>query len=161
MTGGKWLVHWYAAWPEYDPSQPTDMQTHTFPKQGYGKPMVDTIKATLNGVTVDMPPPADRRGRPVFGKRVFFTHEFVGDELSYRFDFTSKTPEVMARPFIVSGEVTLLRDSTTEDEGTGSGTTPYWKGGRIMGKARSALDGKSLAKPRSVFDGEDPQVDVA
>jgi len=150
LFGAKWLVQFYAAWPDYDSSRPTEEPVHTFPKQGYGRQVADKITATMNGVVIDMPPPIDRRGRVKLGKMAFFTHEFEADELAYRFDFTSQTKDVMARPFIVSGEVTLLRDATTGDEGTGAGPANR---GRIVGNVIDGIDGKKISKRKVVNDG--------
>ena len=155
LTGAKWLVHWYAAWPDYDSKASADGQSHTFPVQGYGIEKADSITATMNGVVIEMPPPMDKRGTKIeLGKMAHFSHEFEGDELAYRFDFTSQTSEVLARPFIVSGEVTLLRDSTTGDEGSGAGKST---GGAIAGRVLNAIDGKRIstfAKLRGCNSGE-------
>jgi len=151
LYGAKWLVQWYAAWPAYNPKQPKDVNVHTFPVQGFGEQKLDTIKATMNGVQIDMPPPQDSKGMKTLSFMKFFSHEFTGDELAYRFDFTSSTPEVLARPFIVSGVVTLLRDATTGDEGTGAGSP---SGGIITGDIINALDGKKVLKTSEVNDGK-------
>ena len=138
ISGAKWLVQFYAAWPDYDPSRSKDMPIHTFPAQGFGKQIKDTIRATMNGVVVEMARPSK------LGRMVFFQHEFEGDELAYRFDFTSETREVLARPYIVGGEVTILRDSTTGDEGRGAGSS---SGGMIKGYILDAIDGKKIRNP--------------
>jgi len=151
LFGAKWLVQFYAAWPDYDSRQPTDEPAHTFPKQGYGRQVDDKITATMNGVVIDMPPPVDSRGRVKLGKMAFFTHEFEGDELAYRFDFASTTTEILARPFIVGGEVTLLRDATTGDAGTGAASS---NGGKIAGRVLDAIDGKKISTVKAANDGQ-------
>ena len=45
-----------------------------------------------------------------------------------------------ARPCIVAGQVTILRDGTTGDEGSGMGKG----GGFLKGIAMNAIDGKKI-----------------
>jgi len=118
LTGAKWLVQWYAAWPAYDKKAAADGKSPTFPVQGYGMQKSDSITATMNGVVIEMPPPSSG-GKIQLGQMNYFKYAFEGDELVYRFDFTSQTSDVLARPYIVGGEVTLLHDSTTGNEGSG------------------------------------------
>jgi hypothetical protein len=118
LSGAKWLVQWYAAWPAYDKKAAADGKSPTFPVQGYGVQKSDSITATMNGVVIEMPPPRSG-GKIQLGQMTYFKYEFEGDELVFRFDFTSQTSDVLARPYIVGGEVTLLHDSTTGNEGSG------------------------------------------
>lgn len=150
LHGGKWNLQFYAFWPGYDKNAPADTAHPTYPEQGWGKPKTDTITAIINGKKIEMPGPTDNKGKAKLPGRVFFFQDFVGDELTYRFDFTSTTAEPSARPFIVAGEVTILRDGTTGDEGAG-----YVAGkGMLTGFFVDAIDGKKIRKQKPTDDGK-------
>jgi len=136
LGGGKWNLQFYAFWPDYSKKDGvSDHSTGTFPLQAYGKQIEDTITATMNGQVVEM-------GQPKVPGGAYFLVDFVENELVWRFDFTSKTPEQLARPFIVSGEVTMLRDDSTGDEGAGVATGK----GALKGTVMNAIDGKKVAQ---------------
>jgi len=143
LQGGKWNVQFNAFWPAFSKNGVSNHGTSTFPLQSYGEQVDDTVTATMNGQVVEMSKPSKLPGES------FFLVDFVGDELVWRFDFKSNTPEPLARPFIVSGEVTLLRDSTTGDEGAG-----IEKGkAQLKGTVLNAVDGKKISQAKASTDG--------
>jgi len=81
----------------------------------------------------------------------YFDVDSVADEVVWRFDFTSQTPEVKARPFIVAGEVTIVHDSTTGDQGAGAGSGR----GKLAGYVLNAIDGRKIRPPKPATDGID------
>ena len=149
LPGAKWRLQFYAFWPGYDEDS-EHANGHTYPTQAYGKQADDTILATINGQVFPMDVPS-RHNKPSKPGTAYFTTDLAADEIVWRFDFASKTPEPKARPFIVAGEVTILRDSTTGDEGTGAGTGK----GQIRGYVLNALDGKKIYATRASNDGYD------
>ena len=156
----KWNVQFSAFWPKYDAGAVKDGSAGSYPLQGYGEQVEDTIFATMNGEQIPMPMPMDKRGKKKeLGQGTYFMKDFEGDELVWRFDFTSQTPEPSARPYIVAGEITLLHDDTTDDEGagfeTGNGGMGHSMGTTIKGKIKNAIDGKKLRPGwTGVNDGE-------
>lgn len=149
LQGGKWNIQFYAFWPDYDKKASKDMAHGTYPEQGYGKRGKDTITVTINGETIVMTEPANAKGKTQIPGHAFFFDDFVGDQLIYRFDFTSTTAEPFARPYIVAGEITILRDGTTGDDGAGL----VGGKGKLKGFIKDAIDGKKIRKPKDSNDG--------
>ena len=69
--------------------------------------------------------------------------------MAWRFDFKSKTPTVNARPCIVAGQVTILRDCATGDKGCGMEEG----GGFLKGTAMNAIDGRTIMSGSATHDG--------
>jgi hypothetical protein len=113
-----------------------------YPLEADGQEVDDIVKLTINGKEILVQKP----GLP--GVSTIMT-DVVGDEVVWRFDFTSKTPTVNARPYIVSGQVTILRDSSTGDEGSGMGKG----GGFLKGIAENAVDGQKIMAGKSTHNG--------
>jgi hypothetical protein len=150
LRGGKWCLQFDVFWPAYDAKKGIKvMDRETYPLQAFGPQVQDVITATMNGQVIPLDMPKDNKGQPVLPGRTYFMINFVGDELVWRFEFTSKTPEILARPFLVSGEVTILRDGTTGDQGIGAKTGS----GSLSGVILNAEDGKKLSDGLTTHDG--------
>jgi hypothetical protein len=102
----------------------------------------DTVTFTINGKVIQVEKPK------LPGVSKVMT-DVVGDEVYWRFDFKSKTPTVNARPYIVAGQVTILRDGTTGDEGSGMEEG----GGFLKGTAMNAIDGSTIMSGSATHDG--------
>ena len=150
IKGGKWNLQWVAWWPKYDKKNGiNDASMSLYPLQGYGEEIEDSMTATINGQVFEMDVPKNAKGKVTIPGTNFLVTDFVGDELVWRFDLTSKTPTALARPFLIAGELTLLRDSTTGDEGSGLEEGD----GELKGQVLNAVDGKKMMKPKMANSG--------
>lgn len=135
---GQWLVRFGFFVPDYSGAAAPD---DIFPDESVGPVSeTDTILVNLNGNTKLL-----RASTALMGHKEPVEIMVQGQQLRFRFDFSSARPVKQLHPFISPGEVTLIRDRNPPPPPGGPG--------RLAATARDAVDGNQLSLGAKVSNG--------